>query len=76
MSLTSRIISEEYSTEDDNAMTAFYSLGEYPSYALHYISSMFINMQQLKINLDAQHQHEKDTLIQLNERLRSRSRLR
>jgi uncharacterized protein (UPF0335 family) len=70
MSVTSRFISEEYSTENDNAMATYLPLGEYPNYSLYYISTMFVNIQQVKTNLNAQHQHEKQELIQLNERLR------
>jgi chromosome segregation ATPase len=70
MSVTSSFISEEYSTKNDNVVATYLPLGEYPNYSLYYISTMFVNIQQVKTNLNAQHQHEKHELIQLNERLR------
>ena len=51
-------------------MATYLPLGEYPNYAIYYISTMFVNIQQVKTNLNAQYQHEKHEFIQLNERLR------
>jgi len=70
MSLTSLCTSEEYSTENDNAMATYLPLGDSPNCSLYNISVMSVNIQQVKINLNTQHQHEKHELIQLNDRLR------
>jgi chromosome segregation ATPase len=67
MSLTACFIDEEHNTKNDNAMVTYHPLGESPNYALYNISTMFVNIQQIKTNLNAEHQYEKHELIRLNE---------
>jgi chromosome segregation ATPase len=71
MSLTEFSVNEEHNIENDNAMFTYRPLAKYPdNYALYHISSMFVNVQQLKTTLNTEYQHEKHELIRLNDHLR------
>ena len=61
---------EESSKESDNAIALHHHLAEYPHFAAHYISSVFGRVQELKMELNDDRQHEKHVLIHMNERLR------
>ncbi|CAF2637954.1 unnamed protein product [Rotaria sp. Silwood2] len=70
MSSNSLIISEEDNTKTANSSVSYRPLQKHSNYAVHYISSAFVKIEQLKTDLNAEYQYEKHKLIELNEQLR------
>ncbi|CAF5013136.1 unnamed protein product, partial [Rotaria magnacalcarata] len=70
MCSNSVMICEERNAKNSNSNITYRPLGDDSSYVVRYISSSFVKIQQLKTDFNAQHQHEKDALIELNDKLR------
>jgi hypothetical protein len=69
MSSISSSITGEHNTQDHNAMAEYLPLGEDPSYATSYVSSMFASVEQIENTINVEYQHERHELIRLNESL-------
>jgi chromosome segregation ATPase len=65
MSIESRRIIDEGNNND--SMTAYQRNTHFGS-AIQYTSSIVVNLRQLQTDLQSQHQHDKDTLNELNQR--------
>ncbi|CAF1352271.1 unnamed protein product [Rotaria sp. Silwood1] len=70
MSLDSLGISDEANTKNSNSIMTYRPLQEHSNYVVHYISSTFVKIEQLKTDLNAEYQQEKHALTELNEQLR------
>jgi chromosome segregation ATPase len=66
MSNPSIVTCEEHGRETDNTVAVYDPLDECPKYTLHFVSSMFANVQQLKTDVNVEYQHDKHDLNQLN----------
>ncbi|CAF3435661.1 unnamed protein product [Rotaria socialis] len=64
------MICEEENAKNSNSNITYRPLGDDSRYVVRYISSSFVRIQQLKTDFNAQHQHEKGALIELNDKLR------
>ncbi|CAF3726900.1 unnamed protein product [Rotaria sordida] len=70
MASDSPVISDENNMTHSKSIITGSSLEEHSNYGFHEISSTTVKIQQLKTDLNAENQHERHALTELNEELR------
>lgn len=71
MSSESTKVVHEHETQSSNSVVTYRPLEENAGYIVHYISPTFAKIEHLKTGWNAEHQHEKHTMVELNDRFSS-----
>ena len=70
MSYDSRVVVSEESRSSESSVAAYRRYDAETDPNVSYVSSLVVHLRQVQTNLQAQHQHEKHALVELNERFR------